>query len=74
MAVNGRRELVLGAPDTITVADLIAEARGWRLDEARAAEAVTHTLNDLAAAAGTLEIPREVVELVTARCHHLLDP
>lgn len=73
MSVNGRRELRLGRPGVITGADLVAEARRWLLDEARASTAITDLLVDLTDAAGQLDLPGEVADLVVDRCSSLLD-
>lgn len=71
MAVNGRRQLVLDTPDSISVGDLIAEARGWPLVEDRANEAVFGALDDLAAALGEVDIPEDLERLIAARIARL---
>jgi hypothetical protein len=66
MRVNGRATV-----DEVTVADLVDEARHWRLDTGRAEQVVADILDRLIAGTSDSELPRPFAELVRKRCEAL---
>ncbi|GAB7004673.1 type II toxin-antitoxin system HipA family toxin [Nocardioides sp. AN3] len=69
MWVNGKTRL-----SAVTARDLVAEAMSWPMSEQAATATVARTADELLDAAGRLDLPDHVVELVTERAKRLLAP
>jgi serine/threonine-protein kinase HipA len=67
MRVNGRPRLA-----TVTLDDLVTEARSWNLGATIARRAVTETAERLSAAAHEMTLPVPLADLVAGRCKEIL--